>query len=132
MDVAVTPDTYSPSVNERGDYVDYVPSIIHGIYCPCNSRKGQVYSTKTKFKIHCKSKAHQKWLHEMNLNRKNHFIELIHAKELVENQKMIINQMEDKISKQSRTIDYLTEELLKYKNTANTYNQSVDLLGIDE
>jgi len=72
MDVAITPDTYSPSVNDRGDYVDYVPSIMHGIYCPCNSRKGNRSLVETKMKLMKVPKKPNRFMYfNQYINQKN-------------------------------------------------------------
>lgn len=46
MDLTLTPDTYVPILN-NGNYVDKVPNIQNGIYCPCGSRHNKVYNHQT-------------------------------------------------------------------------------------
>ena len=113
MDLTVTPDTYTPSVNCNGDYIDNIPQIKHGIYCLCGSRKDKTYENRTSFAIHIKSNTHQKWLTSLNQNKANHYVEMVKHRELAENQRKIIAQLENQLSKKSLTIDYLTIQLTK-------------------
>ena len=111
MDITITPDTYTPSVNSEGNYVDNIPIIKNGLYCPCGSRKDKTYENVSKFATHIKSKTHQKWLTNLNQNKANYYVEMLTNKELVENQKKIISQLEKQLYKKTLTIDYLTEQL---------------------
>lgn len=119
MDLSVTPDTYTPSVNSDGDYIDNIPPIKHGIYCPCGSRKDKTYETTVKFAIHIKSKTHQKWLTMLNQNKANYYVEMLTQKELVENQRKLIAQLENQLSIKIVTIDYLTTQLTKTSPVGN-------------
>ena len=111
MDIAVTPDTYTPSVDDFGNYCDYIPDIRHGLLCPCGSRKNKVFENSSKFSIHSKSKAHQKWLSVLNQNKANYYVNLIKCNELVDSQKKIIANLENNLHRKTLTIDYLTEQL---------------------
>lgn len=111
MDITITPDTYTPSVNSEGNYIDNIPIIKNGLYCPCGSRKDKIYENVTKFTIHTKSKSHQKWLMVLNQNKANYYVEMLTNKELVESQKKIISQLENQVYKKTLTIDYLTQQL---------------------
>lgn len=113
MDLTITPDTYMPSVDENGNYVDNVPIIKDGLFCLCGSRKDKSYDTTSKFAVHIKTKSHQKWLTGLNQNKANYYVELMNYKELVESQQKIITQLENALNKKSLTIDYLTEQLTK-------------------
>ena len=75
MELATEPDLYSPSIDSLGNYIDKIPSfnnIKHGLRCPCGSRKDKVYDTYSTFSAHTKTKTHQKWLNDLNLNKANH------------------------------------------------------------
>ena len=123
MEVTTTPDTYTPSVDDAGNYVDNVPPIRHGLFCPCGSRKDKAYETTAKFASHVKTKVHQKWLASLNQNKANYYIETLKLKELVENQQKIITQLETQMVKKSFTIDYLTEQLTtRTKHLSSTIN----------
>jgi len=113
MDLTVTPDTYTPSVNSNGDYIDNIPQIKHGIYCLCGSRKDKTYENHASFTVHIKSKTHQKWLTTLNQNKANYYVEMVKHRELAENQRKIIAQLENQLSKKNLTIDYLTIQLTK-------------------
>ena len=128
MDITVTPDIYTPSVDNHGNYIDNIPKIINGLFCPCGSRKDKIYENTTKFTIHTKSKSHQKWLINLNQNKANYYVDMLKNKELVENQQKIIAQLENQLHKKSLTIDYLTEQL-RIKTTHQT--SSIDLLDFN-
>ena len=111
MDLSLTPDTYTPSVNINGDYIDNIPQMKHGISCPCGSRKDKAYETTAKFAIHIKSKTHQKWLTMLNQNKANYYVEMLTQKELVDTQRKLIAQLEQQLSQQNVTIRIVTEQL---------------------
>ncbi len=128
MDITLTPDTYTPSVDDNGNYVDNVPIIKNGIYCLCGARRDKAYENTSKFATHIKTKAHQKWLLHLNQNKANYYIEMLKNKEVIENQQKIIQQLEQQLQKKNLTIDYLTDQLT---NKVNTQTMSVDLLDIN-
>jgi hypothetical protein len=108
MDIAVTPDTYTPSVNDNGMYIDSIPPIKTGLYCPCGSRRDKIYENTSKFSTHIQTKTHKKWLSMLNQNKANYYVELLKCKELIENQQIIINKLENQLQTTLLTIDYLT------------------------
>jgi hypothetical protein len=128
MEITITPDTYTPSVDNNGNYIDNIPIIKNGLFCPCGSRKDKTYENTTKFATHIKSKSHQKWLTILNQNKANYYVEMLKNKELVENQQKIIIQLENQLKNKTLTIDYLTNQL-----TINTRQivSTVDLLDIN-
>jgi len=128
MNITLTPDTYTPIVDDKGNYIDRIPVIKNGLYCLCGSRKDKTYENSSKFATHLKSKYHQKWLTILNQNKANYYVETIKNKEIIENQQKIITQLENQLQKKILTIDYLTEQLT-YK--ANNQIVSVDLLDIN-
>ena len=128
MDITITPDTYMPSVDAAGNYIDNIPIIRHGLYCPCGSRKDKTYDTATKFASHIKSKSHQKWLTVLNQNKANYYVEMLANKEIVENQKQVILKLQNQLCKNALTIDYLTDQLTR-KTIQPTHD--VDLLSMD-
>ena len=126
MELVVEPDIYTPSINDNGLYVDKVPPfnyIKKGLVCPCGSRKDKLYETHSVFLTHTKTKAHQKWLEGLNLNRANFYVELEKSKEVISSQRLIIAKLEKDISNKIMTIDYLTQQLhkvaVKVTNTSN-------------
>jgi len=126
MELSVTPDMYMPSVDDNGNYIDNIPIIKHGLFCPCGSRKEKAYETTSKFTTHTKTKAHQKWLTSLNQNKANYYVEMLKHKDMVENQQKIINHLESLLHKKALTIDYLTSQL-----TTKSNHISVDLLDIN-
>jgi hypothetical protein len=127
MDITITPDTYTPSVDDSGNYVDNIPVIKNGLFCPCGSRKDKTYENATKFATHIKSKTHQKWLAVLNQNKANYYVEMLKNKELIENQRKIITQLENQLHKKTLTIDYLTEQL----TIKTIHKECIDLLDIN-
>jgi hypothetical protein len=115
MEIATTPDIYVPSVDCQGNYVDKIPIIKNGIYCPCGSRKDKIYENANKLSVHTKTKIHQKWLSYLNDNKANYYIEMMKCKEVTENQQKIIVRLEHELQKKMLTIDCLTEQLMYYQ-----------------
>lgn len=116
MELVAKPDLYSPSISDNGDYVDIIPSFNNlstGIRCSCGTRKDHCYKNASEFKNHVKTKTHEKWLNNLNLNKANYYSENEKLKELVENQKLIIAKLEKKVNKKLNTIDVLTSVIKK-------------------
>jgi len=113
MDIAVIPDVYAPDIDERGDYIDHIPFIYNGIYCPCGTRKDKIYDTKQKFASHIKTKRHTGWLKTLNLNKTNHLIDSIKQREIIETQKKIISTLQVTITEHKVTNEYLLSQLTK-------------------
>lgn len=133
MEITLTPDTYTPSVDNLGNYIDNTPIIKHGIICPCGSRKDKVYDSSSKFSAHTKTKIHQKWLTSLNQNKANYYVEMIHGKETIENQQKIIARLENQLQKKTMTIDYLTEVLSQIKHyNQEKQNTVVNLLELED
>jgi hypothetical protein len=128
MDITITPDTYTPSVDNDGNYIDKIPIIKNGLFCPCGSRKDKSYENATKFASHIKTKSHQNWLLSLNQNKANYYVEMLMKKELIENQQKIIAQLENQLHKKILTIDYLTEQLT---SKTNQHVCTMDLLDLN-
>ena len=127
MELVVEPDIYAPSINDNGLYVDKVPPfnyIKKGLVCPCGTRKDKVYETHSVFVAHTKTKAHQKWLEMLNLNRANFYVELEKSKELISNQRLIIAKLEKDVNSKILTIDYLTQLLHKSSSNSSSLSNS--------
>jgi hypothetical protein len=128
MDITLTPDTYVPSVDDKGNYIDNVPIIKNGLICPCGSRKDKAYEDTSKFSAHTKTKCHQKWLVGLNQNRANFYVEMLKNKEILESQQKIIAQLENQLHNKILTIDYLTQQLTR---NIKQNMECVDLLDIN-
>jgi hypothetical protein len=118
MALATEPDVYSPNIDEKGHYIDKIPSfnsnaLANGIRCPCGTRKDKVYLSGPLFAAHCKSKTHEKWIQELNVNKSNFFTENQKLREIVHAQKIMIGKMELELSSKNMTINYLTQEVSK-------------------
>jgi len=125
MELTNTPETYVPSIDSDGNYVDCVPKIKNGLYCPCGSRKDKVYENATKFTSHIKSQSHKKWIATLNQNKANYYKEMILNKELLENQKKIIMRLENELKNKDVVINFLSEQMRLSKNSQNG---TIDLL----
>lgn len=124
MEIVTEPDIYSPNIDDKGNYVDRVPNfnaLANGLKCPCGARKDKVYASAPLFAAHCKTKTHEKWVHDLNTNKTNFFAENQSLREIIHAQKIMIGKMELEISSKNITIGYLTQELTKIMNgpTAN-------------
>jgi hypothetical protein len=115
MELVTEPELYSPSIDNAGNYIDKMPSfntLKYGIRCPCGSRKEKHYDTTGSFSTHTKSKTHQKWLDNLNLNKANYYVENEKLKHTLQDQRMIIAKMDIEIQNKNLTIDYLTQQLI--------------------
>ena len=133
MELVVEPDIYSPSIDDKGNYIDKIPSfniIKKGVSCPCGSRRDKVYETHSVFASHIKTKTHQKWLENLNNNKTNYYIECEKMKDLVQNQRLVIARLEKDLTNKNLTIDYLTQQLVSLNKNMNV--RTVDnLLDMD-
>ena len=106
MELVVESDIYSPSIDDKGNYIDKIPSfniIKKGLLCSCGARKDKTYETHAIFSAHVKTKAHQSWLITLNFNKANFYIE---------NQKLT-DYLENDLSMDSQEVILLIVELEK-------------------
>lgn len=133
MELTVESDIYCPIINDIGNYVDKVPSFINiknGIRCPCGARRDKIYDSHSCFSAHLKTKVHQKWLNELNMNKTNFYNENIQLKETIKSQQQIICKLERELKNKSVTIDYLSNQLAS--NFNGTPSQlSINLIDFD-
>jgi len=125
MELVTEPDLYMPSIDNIGNYIDKIPSfnnLKHGIRCPCGSRKDKTYDTNSIFSAHIKTKIHQKWLSNLNLNKSNYYIENENLKTTLHNQRLIIAKLEKEVQNKLMTIDYLTKQLVNNNNPIDLMN----------
>jgi ABC-type multidrug transport system ATPase subunit len=127
-EIALTPDTYTPSIDDTGNYIDKIPVIKHGLLCLCGTRKDKRYNTSSKFSTHIKTKTHQNWLQTLNQNKANHYVKMLELQDLVENQRKIMGNLEKQLSQKNTTIDYLSQQLIV---THNQNNATANLLDIN-
>jgi len=125
MDLQLEPELYAPNIDNTGVFVDHIPYIGAGIRCPCCSRKDKVYTTRAQFASHIKTKAHVKWLQQVNDNKANLFIENVRLQDLVKQQQQIIAKLENDLQNKLLTIDYLTKMLTQQNQ------KTVDLLDLN-
>tara|TARA_B110000259_G_scaffold186257_1_gene237041 strand:+ start:946 stop:1338 length:393 start_codon:yes stop_codon:yes gene_type:complete len=114
MELSKKPDIYSPSIDDTGTYIDLMPTFnfnMNGYYCPCGCKKDKIYETKTKLQTHTKTKFHQLWLNNLNLNKLNYYKQLEEGKEIIKSQKIMIGNLQKQLDIKSSTIDYLINQL---------------------
>ena len=109
-ELATVPDTYSPNMDEHGNYVDRVPSfntaaLVNGLRCSCGTRKDKIYTSAAMFTKHIKSQKHREWLGELNTNKVNYLSQNKQLRDLAQSQKIMIGQQDRIIDEKDRTID---------------------------
>jgi len=136
--LAVEPDTYSPSMDEFGNYVDKVPTaahFAHGLRCPCGTRRDAIlYASPGKFTQHIKTQTHIKWLETINNNKKNYLVENENLKKTIDTQQQLVIQLSQEVQKQRTVIYGLTQQIVsltqQIQQWMDTPLQSEDLLHL--
>ena len=129
MELVTEPDTYSPNIDDKGNYIDKVPSfytnaLANGLRCPCGTRKDKIYTSHATFTAHIKTKTHEKWLQELNTNKANFYVESQKLRDVVQSQKIMIGKMELNILNKNMTIDYLTKQLVTLNSLSSNKRES--------
>jgi DNA-binding transcriptional regulator GbsR (MarR family) len=130
MDLTVDSDIYEPNIDDHGDYADYLPSsskFKNGLRCSCGSRKEHIFDTRQSFSSHIKTKTHQKWISDLNMNKMNHFTENIKLNETINNQKLIIARLQRENDENIKLIAHLTKKI-EFRDAENSV---LDLLTFD-
>jgi hypothetical protein len=131
MDISHESDIYEPNIDDNKNYIDYIPpssKFKNGLRCPCGTRKDHIFDSRISFIGHIKTKTHQKWLSNLNLNKINYYTECQILKEVVDSQKIIIAKFEKELNTKLKTIDYLSQQLM---NKDNYNNNIIDLITFD-
>jgi len=132
MDISHESDIYEPNMDDNENYIDYIPpssKFKNGLRCPCGARKEHIFDSRTSFIGHIKTKTHQKWVSNLNLNKINYYTECEKLKEIVNSQKIIIAKFEKELNTKLKTIDYLSQQLMNKDNFNN--NNIIDLITFD-
>ena len=118
--LTLTPDLYSPNVNEDGNYIDYIPTYKifeqGGLICPCGARKDKVYDKKNKFSSHIECATHKRWIESLNRNKANYYKKYLKLKDLIKTQKIMIGNLQKDIDTKSVLINHLTNQLILNNN----------------
>jgi hypothetical protein len=135
MDLIVEPDTYEPSIDTNGKYIDKITIFRNGLRCPCGAGSHKVpktYETLDSFKCHTKTKGHQIWIANMNTNKQNYYVECVKLEETVRQQKVLIGQLERDVNNRSKMNDILVEKIEELKEQLLKPNTNTfDLLNMD-
>ena len=116
MSLCVEADTYQVKVDDNGTYVDSIPPLMkNGIKCLCGSRKDHIFKTPATLKKHFSTEKHQMWLRKLNLDKANHYVRLIKAEEILEQQKKQINEMRLELQENNKIIINLNREISALK-----------------
>jgi hypothetical protein len=114
MDLIIDSDIYEPSIDNNGNYSDYLPpssKFKNGLRCPCGARKDHIFDSRQCFNSHIKTKTHIKWLSELNTNKMNYFTENIKLNETISNQKLIIAKLQRENDENIKLIARLTKKI---------------------
>jgi len=128
MDLILEPDIYEPNINEKGDYIDTCPSsnkFKNGLRCCCGTRKEHIFDSRQSFSTHIKTKTHQKWLQDLNINKLNYYTENIKYKEIINTQKIIIARLQKEQDENNQLIAHLSKKIALKENT----NLQIDLIN---
>ena len=130
MNLSLESDIYEPNTNDDGNYEDCLPrssKFKNGLRCPCGSRKDHIFDSRQSFSSHLKTKAHLKWLSELNKNKMNFFTECEKLKEIVSSQKLIIARLEKEVSNYTNSILKLVQQLPNKEHE----NSTEELMSLD-
>jgi hypothetical protein len=124
---------YTPSLDNEGNYVDTLPTksaFVKGIKCGCGTATW--WFDGPKFKTHCKSVMHQKWIQILNQNKNNHLSELSQLRETVRQQQLLIAERDKRIIDMEQVIRSKDAILDRYKWAASYQpTTEANLLDID-
>jgi hypothetical protein len=130
MDLILESDIYEPSIDDNGNYLDYLPpsgKFKNGLRCSCGARKDHIFDSRSSFGYHIRTKTHQKWLNDLNSNKMNYFTDNIKLNETINNQKMIIAKLQRENDENIKLIAHLTKKMeMREQN-----NIVMDLLSFD-
>lgn len=129
METACVPDIYEPS-NNKGIYVDMLqftwPKA--GLRCDCATRADKVYTTRTKFIAHIKTKGHRAWLNKLTENKANYYSKSRRLEVTNMNQQKIITRLSNDLENQVIINNALAHEI---KSLKTPVEETMDLLLLD-
>jgi hypothetical protein len=130
MDLAIESDIYEPCINEKGDYIDFLPAsskFKNGLRCHCGSRNEHIFDNRNSFSCHIRTKTHQKWLTNLNSNKLNYFTENLKLNETINNQKFIIAKLQRENDENIKLIAHLTKKM-EFKENDNIVSDLLDFM----
>ena len=130
MDLAIESDIYEPSINDKGDYIDYLPSsnkFKNGLRCHCGTRNEHIFDNRNSFSSHIRTKTHLRWLINLNFNKLNYFTENIKLTDTINNQKMVIAKLLRENDENIKLIAHLTRKI-EFKENDNIVADLLDFM----
>ena len=137
MEMVLEPEIYTPSVDDNGTYINHLPSkeiVRLGVRCPCGSRKNMIFKNTSNLNKHFDCEKHKSWLKNLNLNKLNHYNELIKTKEIIDQQKEQLIKLKQEIQEKNTIIINQAKQLVE-QNINQNVNQNVttvNLLELDD
>ena len=120
----LVPDTYSPSIDKDGNYVDNLYTFTKDMYCPCSNK---LYHSKYLMATHTNTKMHKNWIQTLNNDKVNYYKVNIELNDLIKNQRLIIAQLEKELKQKITMIDSLTDVIHKYNHQPKNEFNLLDL-----
>uniref|UniRef100_A0A6C0KBF5 Uncharacterized protein n=1 Tax=viral metagenome TaxID=1070528 RepID=A0A6C0KBF5_9ZZZZ len=123
METVSDPDTYEPSLNKDGVYVDTLSFAwpLEGLRCNCGTRREHSYSSRSKFLAHTKTKGHRAWLVDLTNNKLNYYNRLVKSEETVKTQQLMLTELSNRIAQDSVVISALTN-LVQPQSASGMYS----------
>ena len=103
-------------------------SALAGVVCTCSSRK-TVFKKISRFKQHCRSKIHQKYLSTLLTTENNPLRKLYDTEQTVKTQQRYIASLEKKLTRVKSVIKKLRKKVINFEKEKEVPVE--DLLGIE-
>ena len=115
-----TSDVYHPSMGRDGNYMDSYVNLSRFSKCACGSTND--FNSQS-FKTHFKCATHKRWIEYLNLEKDNHYAELMKYKKLNKQQQLIIQQQQDMITTNDIKLEQYSKKVFEYKKTIESLKE---------